>query len=112
MLVQRIFRHDLLSLVQEACVKQRGHTQVDLGGRGHGSDTGDTGQGRLPCLTSREQEVLRHLAEGGTDQEIADALELSVWTVRTHLRNLYRKLEVRNRLEATLRWMRRTRAES
>ena len=52
-------------------------------------------------LTPREAEVLRLLAAGATNQEIADALVLSVNTVERHLTNSYRKIDVRNRSDAT-----------
>jgi len=62
---------------------------------------------RLPCerpggLSLREQEVLRHVAAGHTNQEIAGALVVSRATVDRHLANLYAKLGVRNRAEATI----------
>jgi DNA-binding NarL/FixJ family response regulator len=52
-------------------------------------------------LTGREAEVLRLLAEGRTNREIADALVLSVHTIERHLANAYRKIGTRNRAEAT-----------
>lgn len=58
---------------------------------------------RDPGLTRREQETLRHLAAGRTNQEIATAMELSVATVKMHLRHSFEKLGVRNRTEAVLR---------
>jgi len=51
-------------------------------------------------LTVREQEVLRLLARGLTNKEIAAATHLATDTVKTHLRNIYRKLGVRNRSQA------------
>ncbi|HBY94361.1 MAG TPA: hypothetical protein DEP84_10440, partial [Chloroflexi bacterium] len=51
-------------------------------------------------LTDREWEVLGHLAQGRTNQEIADALTVSENTVRFHLKNIYEKLSVANRTEA------------
>jgi non-specific serine/threonine protein kinase len=53
-------------------------------------------------LSVREQEVLRHVAAGHTNQEIAGALIVSRATVDRHLANLYAKLGVRNRAEATI----------
>jgi DNA-binding NarL/FixJ family response regulator len=58
--------------------------------------------GTLPHpLTSRELEVLRLVAEGHTNGRVAAALEVSEQTVKFHLCNIYRKLGVGNRTEAT-----------
>jgi DNA-binding NarL/FixJ family response regulator len=56
-------------------------------------------------LSDRETEILGYLSKGYQDKEIADKLFLSVKTVRTHLRNIYRKLEVRSRTEAVLKYI-------
>ncbi len=53
--------------------------------------------------SQRELEVLRLLASGLSNREIADALFISVNTVRTHLRRIYVKLDVNNRLAAVSR---------
>ncbi len=45
-------------------------------------------------LTSRELEVLRHIAEGRTSREIADALHISFRTVNSHRMNLMQKLDI------------------
>jgi DNA-binding NarL/FixJ family response regulator len=50
-------------------------------------------------LTPREADVLDHLRQGRSNAEIALALHVSVETVRTHRRNIYRKLGVRTRRE-------------
>jgi DNA-binding CsgD family transcriptional regulator len=52
-------------------------------------------------LSAREREVLQALAEGLTNDEIATRLFVSHDTVKSHLRNIYRKLGVRNRVEAS-----------
>jgi DNA-binding NarL/FixJ family response regulator len=65
---------------------------------------GHAGAGLRPvrsALTDREWEVLDLLARGATTEEIARTLVLSTETVRSHLKNLYRKLGVRSRDEAT-----------
>jgi non-specific serine/threonine protein kinase len=51
-------------------------------------------------LTHREVEVLRLVADGRTDREIADALFIGFATVRSHLANIYAKLDVRSRTSA------------
>jgi DNA-binding NarL/FixJ family response regulator len=57
-------------------------------------------------LTTREQEVLRALSAGHTYQETADRLRISVDTVRTYVRALYRKLQVHSVGEAVARAIR------
>jgi DNA-binding NarL/FixJ family response regulator len=54
-------------------------------------------------LTPREADVLEHLQAGRSNAEIALALSVSVETVRTHRRNIYRKLGVRTRRELATR---------
>jgi LuxR family maltose regulon positive regulatory protein len=54
-------------------------------------------------LSARELELLRLIAAGLTNRAIADELTVSVNTVKTHARNIYGKLGVRNRTEATTR---------
>jgi DNA-binding NarL/FixJ family response regulator len=50
-------------------------------------------------LTSREQEVLRHIANGESNKQIARALNLSVRTVETHRLNIKRKLGIEGQAE-------------
>jgi predicted ATPase/DNA-binding CsgD family transcriptional regulator/Tfp pilus assembly protein PilF len=57
-------------------------------------------QQSLDALTEREREVLRLLATGMSDGEIAEALVLTVGTVKWYNRQIYSKLGVRNRTEA------------
>jgi LuxR family maltose regulon positive regulatory protein len=54
-------------------------------------------------LSGREMEVLRLLAQGCTDKKIAETLVIAPETVHKHLKNIYGKLDVHTRLEATLR---------
>lgn len=54
-------------------------------------------------LTPREYEVLRHVARGETNLEIAEALHLSPNTVKSYLQTTLQKLGARNRVEAIAR---------
>lgn len=51
-------------------------------------------------LSRREQEILEQLRKGFRYKEIADQLFLSIDTVRTHVRNIYEKLQVNSRVDA------------
>jgi DNA-binding CsgD family transcriptional regulator len=53
-----------------------------------------------PPLTSREMEVLRHVAAGLQNKEVAQKLGLSVATIRNHIHNILEKLDVHSKLEA------------
>ena len=55
--------------------------------------------GALDGLTEREQEVLAHLAEGASNQEIAETLNISPKTVARHRENIMRKLNLHSRAE-------------
>ncbi len=53
-------------------------------------------------LTGREMDVLRLVAQGLTNQEIAETLVIGVGTVRTHVSNTLSKLHLANRTQAAL----------
>jgi NarL family two-component system response regulator LiaR len=58
-------------------------------------------------LTLREIEVLRQVALGRSNKEIADALSISDETVKSHVGNLFSKLQVENRAQATVQALKR-----
>ena len=62
---------------------------------------------RLSALTPREWEVLRRVAEGHTNSEIARALSITVKTVEHHVSRILVKLEVASRRQVAA-WARRT----
>ena len=63
---------------------------------------GQRPQGEQPtALSAREREVLRHLAAGHTNRQIADTLMVSPHTVARHVEHIYAKLGVSNRTAAT-----------
>jgi DNA-binding CsgD family transcriptional regulator len=60
-----------------------------------------SGRGGITSLSPRQREVLALIAQGKTNREIAEALVLSERTVQRHIADLYLKIDVRNRSEAT-----------
>ncbi|HZZ27833.1 MAG TPA: response regulator transcription factor [Pirellulales bacterium] len=58
-------------------------------------------------LSKREYEVLSLLAEGYRYKEICAALNISMSTVRTHIRRMYQALQVESRTEATVKFLQR-----
>ena len=54
-------------------------------------------------LTEREREILRLIADGLSNQAIADQLVVAVSTVKKHVNNLYGKLDVQSRTQALVR---------
>ena len=55
---------------------------------------------QVQTLSRREREVFECLRAGKVNKEIADETHISVRTVKFHLSNIYRKLDVRDRVEA------------
>lgn len=53
-------------------------------------------------LTERQIQLLKYLSQGFTAKEIAEKLNLSYYTVTTHIKNIYEKLQVNSRIEALI----------
>ena len=56
-------------------------------------------------LTPREHEILALLAKGYLAKEIADALDISIWTVHGHVKSIFEKLNVHTRTEAVVKFL-------
>lgn len=67
---------------------------------------------RVRGLTGREQQIMQLIAEGQTDVEIASHLTISVFTVQNHVKNILRKLDARNRTQASTIYHQRNIADS
>jgi DNA-binding NarL/FixJ family response regulator len=67
-------------------------------------ESGGSGRSQLapPPLTERELEVIRALAQGMSDRQIAQSLGISEKTVRNHTSNIYRKLHIFDRTQAVI----------
>ena len=63
------------------------------------SIVGDVRPRSLDPLTARELQIVRLVARGRTNEELAAELYVTLATVKTHLANVQRKLAVRNRVE-------------
>lgn len=67
--------------------------------------------GRLfPELTPREEEILAVLAGGGSNQDVADKLSLTLSTVKTHVHRILTKIEANGRLAAAVAYQKRAAA--
>lgn len=56
-------------------------------------------------LTTREKEIIAEVSKGLYDREIANKICISTETVKKHVKNIYKKLGVRNRVEASILYM-------
>ena len=61
---------------------------------------------KLKMLSPREMEIMELISHSMTNEEIADKLFISSKTVKTHLRNMFLKAEIKNRVEAALLYAR------
>ncbi|MDD1530079.1 DNA-binding response regulator [Bradyrhizobium sp. WBOS7] len=83
--------------------------QTDLVPTGPDDDGGGKLEKMLERLTSRERQIVRLVAEGMSNKEIARRLDVSQGTVKVHLHNIFQKLEITNRtVLATISWLQRT----
>ena len=68
-------------------------------------DISTMGNGPMDNLSNRELEALEYLGQGQSNQQIAKSLNISINTVKFHLKNLYEKLGIRNRAQAVAFYM-------
>ncbi|HYI13765.1 MAG TPA: LuxR C-terminal-related transcriptional regulator [Thermomicrobiales bacterium] len=76
------------------CVGERGQPSMQVG-------AGRRVDGRVELLTPREREVLDLIAGGHSNRQIAEILFLSPRTIERHIANIYLKLDVHTKAEAT-----------
>ena len=85
---------ELVAVAGILCLPRMNPGQLNKNNSQNGSNCG------LNLLTTREREILGLLSKSLSNQEIAESLCISESTVKTHLRNTFRKLQVRSRSEA------------
>jgi len=95
-------------LHREYCLRLLGAFSTDATGAGRGAPAPHGGRpagvsGLADPLSKRELELLERLAEGLSNQDIAERLFLSPLTVKVHVRNIYSKLDVSSRTQAVAR---------
>ncbi|VWC63911.1 two-component response regulator [Burkholderia lata] len=95
-------RHILLAALQHAAL---GKSYIDIALKVEALDTGGRARGET-SLTLRERQVLKLVAEGRRNREVAELLSISLKTVETHRLNLMRKLDAHNAAELS-NWARR-----
>ena len=98
-LTKNIFPSNLLNAIRE--VKRGGAPMSSFVARRVVASFSTVKQS-FPDLSQREGEVLELLCKGGNYKEIAEKLFVSPNTVRFHLKNIYKKLQVRSRHEAVI----------
>lgn len=73
-------------------------TRCIMDGDGFGAGSGE----EIPNLTRREREILLHIAMGLSNSQIADDLCISPHTVKAHVYKIFKKIDVPNRVQATM----------
>jgi DNA-binding NarL/FixJ family response regulator len=71
---------------------------------GKDNHSNPTDEARVILLTLRERQIVITLAKGWSNQKIARHFRISINTVKTHVYNIYKKIKVANRLQASL-WL-------
>ncbi|MBT3337063.1 MAG: response regulator transcription factor [Anaerolineae bacterium] len=90
-----------MALAGEAAISSKMATRVlDEFSRMMNQSVAITSNKDVPDLTLRERDVLQHIATGSSDKEIAAELSISLYTVKSHVRNILGKLHAANRREA------------
>jgi DNA-binding NarL/FixJ family response regulator len=77
-------------------------SHIDGGGNGHSSPIGGSESTTLFKLTAREQEVLKLIARGMSNKEIAHSLSITEKTVKTHVSHVLDKLGLSDRTQAAI----------
>jgi DNA-binding CsgD family transcriptional regulator len=87
----------LLSLATIGLILYFGEFRFEYKIEKNNKDLSDINKSPLDCLSNTELKLLKLLSEGKTNQEIADNLFISVHTVKKHITNIFKKLNIKSR---------------
>lgn len=90
------------TLVQVRDLRQASPAAISEDERPDPLEAGNPVPAEFEALTGREQEIFSEIARGRTNKEIAESLFISEGTVKTHVNNMLRKLELRDRVQVLL----------
>ncbi len=90
------------TLVQVRDLRRAAPTAISEDERPDPPESGIPVPAEFEALTGREQEIFSEIARGRTNKEIAESLFISEGTVKTHVNNMLRKLELRDRVQVLL----------
>jgi DNA-binding NarL/FixJ family response regulator len=90
------------TLVQVRDLRRAAPTAISEDERPDPLESGIPVPAEFEALTGREQEIFSEIARGRTNKEIAESLFISEGTVKTHVNNMLRKLELRDRVQVLL----------
>ncbi len=62
---------------------------------------------KYTVLTEREKQIMHHANEGLRNKEIAERLFISPGTAKKHLKNIFQKLDAKNKIQAINKWNKR-----
>lgn len=89
----------LLSLATIGLIFYFGEFRFEYKIEKNSTDVSERKKSSLDCLSNTELNILKLLTEGKTNKEIADNLFISVHTVKKHISNIFKKLNIKSRNE-------------
>ncbi len=95
-------RDELLNAIRRAAAGENIWSKEKLRGASHSLSAPGLAGSLEVYLTQREGEVLRQMALGLTNKQIAEETKISYETVKEHIQNIFRKIGVRHRTQAAL----------
>jgi len=95
---------DLLLPYLDTALRQVPQLRTDPAPDGVAGESGEAGEGGEHGLSDREMEIMAWVKLGKTNQEIGMILDISAFTVKNHLKRIFKKLGVYNRMQAVSRF--------